>query len=105
MHTKAVCDESDTSDLDQAYLHTAARLLQEQKRGSYSRMQIGEGHSGRLFQHLSRPEPALREMVRVTRRGGRVAVLDTDWGTRSIDALDVALERRRPAWGSPVNTC
>lgn len=50
----------------------------------------------RLFLHLAHPEQALREMMRVTRAGGRVVVIDTDWGTRSVDTPDTetALERR-----------
>ena len=50
--------------------------------------------SERLFQHLSAPERALAEMARVTRPGGRVVVMDTDWGSRSVDAPEPALERR-----------
>lgn len=52
--------------------------------------------SERLFQHLARPEAALAEMARVTRPGGRVVVMDTDWGSRSVDvpAGEVELERR-----------
>lgn len=48
----------------------------------------------RLFQHLRQPERALGEMVRVARVGGRVVVMDTDWGTRSVDAPEADLERR-----------
>lgn len=48
----------------------------------------------RLFLHLPHPERALAEMVRVARPGGRVVVMDTDWGTRSADAPEVELERR-----------
>jgi ubiquinone/menaquinone biosynthesis C-methylase UbiE len=50
--------------------------------------------SERLFQHLRDPEQALVEMVRVTRTGGWVVVLDTDWGTVSIDTAEVDIERR-----------
>ena len=50
--------------------------------------------SERLFQHLSDPAAALRELLRVTRRGGWVVVLDTDWGTLSLHSPEIAIERR-----------
>jgi len=50
--------------------------------------------SERLFLHLADPERAVAEMVRVTRPGGRVVLMDTDWGTRSVDTPEVELERR-----------
>lgn len=40
----------------------------------------------RIFQHLSNPQHALAEMVRVTRPGGRVVIFDVDWETLVIDA-------------------
>lgn len=50
--------------------------------------------SERLFQHLTDPAATLKEMVRVTRRGGRIVVLDTDWGTASTDTIENDIERR-----------
>jgi ubiquinone/menaquinone biosynthesis C-methylase UbiE len=50
--------------------------------------------SERLFQHLLRPEKALEEMIRVTKPGGLVVVLDTDWATLSLDTKFTDLERR-----------
>ena len=47
----------------------------------------------RVFQHLDNPEAGLREMLRVTRKGGRVMVIDPDhsqWGM----GLDNAADRR-----------
>ena len=35
----------------------------------------------RVFQHLERPEVAAAELARVLRPGGRVTLLDSDWGT------------------------
>ena len=50
--------------------------------------------SERLFQHLDNAAAVLAEMARVTRPGGHVVALDTDWGSMSIDCIDPALERR-----------
>ena len=49
--------------------------------------------SERTFQHLSNPATALEEMIRVTKPGGRVVVLDTDWATASLDTPYPRVER------------
>jgi ubiquinone/menaquinone biosynthesis C-methylase UbiE len=47
----------------------------------------------RVFQHLDDPDRALREMLRVTRRGGRVLVIDPDHSQAGL-ALDAPAHRR-----------
>ena len=48
----------------------------------------------RLFQHLQNPAPSLREMIRVTRAGGTICVLDTDYASASVAIDEHELERR-----------
>ena len=50
--------------------------------------------SERLLQHLPEPAPTVSEMVRVTKRGGLVLLLDTDWGSGSFDTVETDIERR-----------
>lgn len=48
----------------------------------------------RVFLHLAEPERALATMVRVVRGGGRVAVVERDIETRTIDAPNRAVTRK-----------
>ena len=50
--------------------------------------------SDRVFQHLSAPERALAEMVRVTRPGGRVLITEPDWETLVVDSPHRSVTRR-----------
>jgi ubiquinone/menaquinone biosynthesis C-methylase UbiE len=50
--------------------------------------------TGRLLQHLDRPDDAVREMIRVTRSGGRLSIADVDWGTCTVDASDQRLTEK-----------
>ena len=48
----------------------------------------------RVFQHLKNTDAALAEMIRVTKPGGWVSVLDVDWASLLIDSTDTALTRK-----------
>jgi ubiquinone/menaquinone biosynthesis C-methylase UbiE len=50
--------------------------------------------SERVFEHLPDSVKALSEMVRVTKPNGMVVVMDSDWGTCSIDSPEIEIERR-----------
>ena len=50
--------------------------------------------SERLFEHLPDPQTVFSEIVRVTKPGGWIVVLDSDWGTLSIDTNHIEIERR-----------
>lgn len=50
--------------------------------------------SERTLQWLTDPKAAVAEMVRVSRAGGLVSLIDTDWSTFSIDVGDDDLARR-----------
>ena len=47
----------------------------------------------RTLQHLADPAQAVRELVRVTRSGGRVVASEPDWDTIAFDAANVPLTR------------
>lgn len=64
-----------------------------------SRLPFADGsfdgcHADRTFQHLRDPREALAEMVRVTRPGGRVLVVDGDHETTVIDSPYSDVTRR-----------
>ncbi len=50
--------------------------------------------SERTFQWLSDPERALAEMIRVTRPGGTVVVIDSDWETFAFEHPDRVVTRK-----------
>jgi SAM-dependent methyltransferase len=49
---------------------------------------VDAARADRLLIFLERPADAVSEMVRVTRRGGRIAVTEGDHGTQVIDSQD-----------------
>jgi SAM-dependent methyltransferase len=68
-------------------------------RGDITQLAAADGafdgaYSERVLQHLDDPRPAVAELVRVTRPGGRIAVIDTDWGMHAIHGADPTLTAR-----------
>ncbi len=48
----------------------------------------------RVLQHVDDAERAIGELVRVTRPGGRICLIDTDWGSLAFDGVPPALARQ-----------
>ena len=49
-----------------------------------------------VLQHMLEPVRAFDELLRVTRTGGRVVVIDGDWATLNIDSDDPNVGARLP---------
>ncbi len=47
-----------------------------------------------MLQHLADPRVAFEEMVRVTKPGGTVQIIDRDWGMVAVEANDQAVTRK-----------
>jgi SAM-dependent methyltransferase len=45
----------------------------------------------RVLQHVDDADVAIGELIRVTRPGGRVCLVDTDWGSLAFDGVDAGL--------------
>jgi SAM-dependent methyltransferase len=75
------------------------KLPVEFQRGDITRLPVEDGafdgaYSERVFQHLDDPRAAITELVRVVRPGGRIAVIDSDWGMHAIHGAHPALTAR-----------
>ncbi|CAN5507103.1 MAG: methyltransferase domain-containing protein [Nocardioidaceae bacterium] len=92
-------DPSETM-LEEARRRTGHRNMQvEFRRGDATDLALDDGsvdgcRCERVFQHLPEPERAMAELVRVTRPGGRIVVIDTDWGLHAVHGADPHLTSR-----------
>jgi 2-polyprenyl-3-methyl-5-hydroxy-6-metoxy-1,4-benzoquinol methylase len=66
------------------------------RRGDVTALDFPDGYFDavrceRVLQHLAEPDTAVAELARVTRPGGRVCLVDTDWESAVVDGLPRAL--------------
>lgn len=100
-------------DIDEEMLAEAEKAAQSMRQGAKIEHRPGSAtalplddntadssRAERLLQVLP-PElehPVVAELVRVTRPGGRIVMVDADWGSASVDFSDPQLERRLMAF-------
>lgn len=61
---------------------------------SFEDGEFDASYSDRTFQHLNQPDQAFREMIRVTKCGGRLVIADTDWSTLQIKGVSPEVDEK-----------
>lgn len=91
--------DTSTTMLAEARRRTPDTLPAVFRSGDVTRLDLDGGcfdgvYCERVLQHLEHPERALGELLRVTRPGGRIVVVDTDWGMHAVHGADPLLTTR-----------
>jgi SAM-dependent methyltransferase len=91
--------DSSAAMIDAAQDATPSNLHIRFATGDASALETPDGsfdayRSERTYQWLADPTLALAEALRVVRPGGRIGVIDTDWGTLALDHPDGPLSER-----------
>jgi ubiquinone/menaquinone biosynthesis C-methylase UbiE len=94
-------NEAMLAEADKAAREAHCEALTEHRQGSALALPLDDNsvdacRAERLIQVLppENEKAVVNEMYRVTRPGGRLVLIDTDWGSASIDHSDPQLERR-----------
>jgi len=105
--------DADSEMVDEANSRAAATGLDDRiihRAGDAAALPFDDGHfdacrSERVVQHLTDPRAGLAEMIRVTRPGGRIVVLDTDYASVSVSTELPEIERRlADQWRTMMNS-
>jgi SAM-dependent methyltransferase len=94
-----VAIDTSATMLAEARRRTVPSLPVEYRSGDITRLDLASeivdgAYSERVLQHVDRSAAAIAELVRVTRPGGHVVVVDTDWGMHAIHGADPWLTGR-----------
>jgi ubiquinone/menaquinone biosynthesis C-methylase UbiE len=87
MIAEARRDTKDGSSLPKFVVSEAHQL-------GFSSNTFDASRADRVLQHLADPRAAFEEMVRVTKPGGTVQIVDRDWGLVAVDADDQVVTRK-----------
>lgn len=80
-------------------LHPALRFEQGDATAlQYDDASFDYAVAARLLMHVPDPHAVLKELRRVVRPGGRLALLERDWGTFAVEHTDRVMTRRIMDW-------